>query len=438
MKNILKLINLIVISVLFLIESSCSKNEVPPLFEQSINERTDALKNKYLDILTAPENGWICNYTPNKNFGAYTVLMKFDKKQAVSIKSDYKTGQIDNSITYRLDKTLKIELVLESFSVFHDIFEINGNDNKGEFVFNILSATSDEVVLESKLDSGDDITVFTLRKAKATDSDLTAVYTSINNLVNDGTQSIFRNILLNNKAIASFDFSTTTRLTTISYIENAKEVTVNVPIAITATGFNFIKPLTILGTTLTSFTFDSVNKQFVNEADKLKIIYSNKPLILTDDYKQLLPGNTNNVYGYIDANLAKASSNSLLFNSLVKEVNASLPVGVKLSRVQLHFNDSGFNYIGYRFTGGKTTIYHNIDTAEDAVNKTIVFSDVSWESNTGAPLLPPAFLKNLDDQFMTASGLYVKKENFNIQFTNDIFTFTSASSPFRMTTYAFQ
>jgi hypothetical protein len=395
MKNILKLISIIVVSVvMFLGVLSCTKNEVKPVFSQTITERTDAFKNKYLDILTTPENGWVCNYSPNKDSGTYTVLMNFKKTGAVAIKSDYKTGTIDNTITYRLDKTLKIELVLESFSVFHDIFEINNNNNKGEFVFNILSATNDEVVLESKLDSGDDITLFTLRKAKTTDLDLTGIYTSFNNISGSDTKSIFRNILLNNKAIASFEFNTITRLTTISYVENGKLVSVNVPIAITPTGFNFIKPLAITGAKLTSFTFDSVNDQFVNDPDKLKIIYSNRPLILTDDYKGLLAGNSLTRYAYFDADLVDAPTNSSLFKSLFIKSNSKLPAATQLVQVRFFFNESGFNYIRYSFSGGKTVIYHNIDTAEDAVNKTIIFSDVSWESSTGAPLTEPAYLKD--------------------------------------------
>jgi hypothetical protein len=43
-----------------------------------------------------------------------------------------------------------------------------------------------------------------------------------------------------------------------------------------------------------------------------------------------------------------------------------------------------------------------------------------------------------NDAELPMKGLYVKKENFTLWPPNKIYTFTSASSNFRLTTYAFQ
>jgi hypothetical protein len=50
----------------------------------------------------------------------------------------------------------------------------------------------------------------------------------------------------------------------------------------------------------------------------------------------------------------------------------------------------------------------------------------------------PERLAKIDAKLMTHAGLNVKKENFRIAFSNTIYTFTSASSNFRLTTYAFK
>lgn len=178
MKNIFKLTSLVLLTTFL---SACTDTDVEPLFDQSVNERTEALKAQYLDVLTAPEFGWIGYYSPNKNSGVYTVLTNFDVDGSVLVHSDYDSGSQNKSITYRLDKTLKIELVFETHAVFHEIFEINNNRNAGEFVFNVLSATDDEVILESKLDYGDDITILKVIFDNALQYDVEEIYVTIFN-----------------------------------------------------------------------------------------------------------------------------------------------------------------------------------------------------------------------------------------------------------------
>ncbi|OEK08985.1 hypothetical protein A8C32_13895 [Flavivirga aquatica] len=284
MKKIFNLIGKINLLILLILAASCTDNEVEPLFDQSINERTEVLKEEYLDLLAAPDNGWIGYYSPNEDTGLFTVLMNFDENGDVSVKSGYRGGAENKNITYRLDKTLKIELVFESHTVFHSIFEINNNNNKGEFVFNILSATEDEIILESKLDFGDDVTVFTLRRALESEVDLETLYKSLDALTGGPTESVFRNILLNDKAIATFDFNPNTRFATITYIKNGSLQSEVVRLIVTNTGFNFPTPVDVNGTILTSFTYNELENEFQNETEKLRILYDDIPGLLLNPY----------------------------------------------------------------------------------------------------------------------------------------------------------
>lgn len=134
---------------------------------------------------------------------------------------------------------------------------------------------------------------------------------------------------------------------------------------------------------------------------------------------------------------ANAASNSISFNKLISEINAGLPSTQKVSRIDFTFNDANDeSYVAYRFTGGKTLIYQNITLAEDAVNKTMKITTTSWQSNTGATIAQPALLKSFAAELTNSAGLYVKKEKFTITYSNPMYTFTAASSNFRITTYA--
>ena len=97
-------------------------------------------------------------------------------------------------------------------------------------------------------------------------------------------------------------------------------------------------------------------------------------------------------------------------------------------------NSAFGNYIQYRFAGGKPSVYHNFTTSADDTNKRIILTHDSWDD--GSAYIPaPAYLKALDDEFFNTAGLYLKKEAFKITFSNNIYTLTSPTTNFRMTTY---
>ncbi len=418
-KNLRSIVSLSVY-LLLLIVTSCTNNEVEPLFDQTVNERTDALKKQYSDILTAPENGWVGYYSPNKDFGAYTMLLNFDADGNLSINSDYEAGAQNNSITYRLDKTLKIELVFESSSVFSEIFSLYDNNNGGEFVFNILSATSEEVVLESKLDFGDDVTIFKLRPALESDLDLEPIYQSVENIAGDGTLSVFRNILLNDEAIASFSFNSTTRLVTVSYLENGEIITVNSPIAIQANGFKFLNDITINGARLTSFTFDSDNNEYVNQTDNLKIIYDNIPGVPLKFYDFGATAN-NARYNYLEP-----GKNSVAFLNFYNDYTQFIydTYGFTIDRVYIRgLNDGGVPYLNIYTSLGNVWYDMNFDVADG-----IVKFELTGDTNSSAGLT--SVLQPLIDVFVGApSGYYLEDTGGLLSYTNGTFSMINVDDP---------
>jgi Domain of unknown function (DUF4302) len=448
----MKIIKYIVTLVVAIQFASCTKEKgAEPFFNLTPTERENFKKKELSDALLSSPFGWkLVYFTDNTQLGGFTHLFKFKDSKNVDMASDFDDESIKvKPSEYAIQLGNTVALVFTTKNSIHLLsdsgnaptVDLIGQGYKGDFQFLYYGQDRGELVFKTSKDN------LELRFVKATENDwkdLPKNRAMVENVVGAPTRPLFRFFEIKqgiNSLQFDFSYASQSRFAIGRSIVPGSNDGFGLGVAYTPTGISVSPALGIGDQNLSLFNYDATTGDFVATGTNgltASIKYSSKPLVLTNDYKMLLAGNTFKVYGYIDANLANATTNSALFNALVKEVNAGLPAGIKLSRVQLFFNDGDFSYIGYRFTGGKTTIYHNINTSEDAVNKTIIFSDVSWESNTGAPLTEPDYLKNLDDQFMTPSGLYVKKENFRIQFGNDIFTFTSASSPFRMTTYAFQ
>ena len=350
MKKINNIIKHVLVVMALVLVAGCADNNVDPLFDQSVNERTDALKSEYLKALTSPENGWIGYYSPNKDFGVYSIVMDFDENGAVKIDSDYNQGVDNNSITYRIDKSLKIELVLESFAVFHQIFSINNNNNGGEFVFNILSATENEIVLESKTDTGEDITILTLRKALPEDLDLNPLIAIEDALTGEPDDTGLRNILLNDEKIGTFTFDISTRTATITYLnETGTKIATDVRLIMMADGFKLEEPVTINGTVLGAFSpNDGVGYYEGSNTDLVITDFVPCPLNMADfegTYSVVEEGYCSGDDCYEVEITYNAGANLLILNNLYGYGQAGV---VQLNEVATASNPS-VNFIGINY-----------------------------------------------------------------------------------------
>lgn len=433
--------------------AACDKTDTEQKFEQSPTERLNNQEKELNDLLLSSEQGWKAVYfTDNTQLGGYTHIFKFTADGKVTMASDFDADTKPYTSEYDVVLGSTVSLLFNTNNRIHLLSDSNnfptpdlkGEGYKGDFQFLYYGQENGEIIFKTNRSFQE------LRFVKATAqdwADLPKNIAMIPNVVGASTRPLFRLLETNDGTkTTQFDFNFTgaTRYATANSIETGSNITSNMGIAYTPTGIIVSPPVKVGNQNLTDFTYDSATGAFTATGTNnvtATIKYSNKPLVLTDDYKILLEGKGNPPTGfaYIAANLATAPSNSLLCNTLLNQVNAQLSATQKLSRVQFTFNNPAFgSYIEYRFNGGKTTIYHNVTVTEDSVNKTLKLNHVSWENNLGAIIAEPALLKNIDKELLDNKGLYVKKELFKITFSNTIYTFTSASSNFRLTTYAFQ
>lgn len=283
MKNrIYRLLLVCFLAILFL--PSCSDRDVDYLFDGSVNERFEKLKTDYVKVFTSAENGWIGYYSPNAKVGGFVLLMKFDDKGNVEMASDYEHGNNDNKTTYRIDKTLKIQLVFESHGILQKIYETGRNGVNGEYVFFIKSVKDDEIILESATDFGYDgsgITELKLTKAKPEYWNLKPIYENSPKLANGYlTDKYFRAMYVEGsgakKAFSYVEGYDDTKINRYAIVkgENSEGqiVSEKVSIAVTYDGMKFIKPYTINGKEVSDFKYDETNNRFVSSDGGQKTI----------------------------------------------------------------------------------------------------------------------------------------------------------------------
>ncbi|NRT11253.1 DUF4302 domain-containing protein [Flavobacterium sp. 14A] len=435
--------NYILIAILAIQLVSCDNKEtIESPFGATPTERLTAKQKELNDLLESSEFGWKAVYfTDVTQLGGFTHVFKF-KDGKVDMASDFDDDTAVYSSEYSIELGSTTSLLFSTSNRIHLLSDSNnaptpalrGKGYKGDFQFLYYGQENGEIIFRTNRSFEE------LRFVKATAADWTNLAKAramIPNVIGASSRPLFRLLETNDGTkIDQFDFNFTpaSRYAVANSIVAGSSFSYNVGVAYTATGIT-VQPAVKVGTQeLTDFTYDATTGSFNATGTggvTATIRYSNKPLVITDDYLALLDGNPSTAFGYIAPFLTTAVTTSTLTQTLLAEVNANLPAGVTISRVQFNFNTIYGSYVEYRFSGGKSTEYHNVQVVEDPTNKTIILQDLGWDSGS-----TPAALAKIDAELMNPKGLYVKRENFTVNYSNAVYTFTSASSNFRLTTYA--
>lgn len=126
------------------------------VFDASADERAAEAIANLKSQLTAPAEGWLLRYKPENESGSYYVLLNFDEENNVRIRTDFGVNDgefYDQTITYRIDNSLGLELIFENYSFFSFLFEQQGATFLAEYEFNYVNETPDgALVFRSKTD----------------------------------------------------------------------------------------------------------------------------------------------------------------------------------------------------------------------------------------------------------------------------------------------
>jgi hypothetical protein len=143
------------LSFLFVMLLSCSDDNAL-LFEKPAEVRAAEAIEALRQELTA--GAWKVKYRPENTSGSYWVLLNFNNNGYVQIRSDLSANNgefFDQTITYRIDNSLGIELILESYCMFSFLFEQFSATFGAEYEFIYVNKTPDNsLVFTSKTDPG--------------------------------------------------------------------------------------------------------------------------------------------------------------------------------------------------------------------------------------------------------------------------------------------
>lgn len=438
----------LLIAILAMQLVSCDNKEtLDSPFNATPTERLNAQKKELNDLLESSEFGWKAVYfTDNTQLGGYTHLFKF-KEEKVDMSSDFDNDTAVYPSEYSIELGSTVSLVFTTKNKIHLLSDSNdsptddlkGKGYKGDFQFLYYGQDNGEIIFKTNRSFEE------LRFVKATAEDwsyITKNKDMIPNVIGSPTRPLYRYLETNDGTkITNYEFSFNqyTRFASTILAEVGSNETLNLGIGYTPTGIIVSPAIELANQKLSNFLYDDTDGSFTavgNNGITAKIRYSNIPLIVTDDYKNLLLGKPEKGFGYNAAFLAKIKTTSPLCFDILNEVNEAIGISKKINRIEFAFNSPYGTYISYTFRGGKSAIYQNVTVSEDPINKTIILKHKSWESG-GAIIPEPSYLKRVSEEFTNPKGLYVKKENFKVLYPNDVYSFASASSSFRITTYGY-
>lgn len=166
----------VLFGIFLLLFSSCKKED-ENLFDQTADERKATAIANLKAKLTAPASGWRVKYRPNPETGSFYVLLNFSEDNKVHMRTDLSTNDgefFDKTVPYRIDSSLGLELIFETYSFFSFLFDQGAADLEGEFEFNYVNETPEGALVFSSRTDRTGPTTMVMEPAGANDTSLLA------------------------------------------------------------------------------------------------------------------------------------------------------------------------------------------------------------------------------------------------------------------------
>ena len=246
--------------MLLLLVCSCTNGDVDSVFDKTPEERVEALKSEYSDILTSSPHGWKVYFSSVNTTGQWLVLMDFDKNGDVTMSCDpVNMGGVvyDESgvLTYRMDFSQAPELVFETYSQFTAWNEIviNGEYAGGETQFIIEKYEDDKFYLKSKSDLGignpaSAISYFVFEKATEADWEISTIPDVADAMaVNSAGAFVYGSEVLDQIVLLDLDLRMLTLYANIDEVRNPNSTPQLVPFYLTNSGITLVEPIEVEG-----------------------------------------------------------------------------------------------------------------------------------------------------------------------------------------------
>lgn len=197
-----------ILILLVLVVSSCT-NDLEKLTPPA--ERSEASVEQLKDDLTSPANGWVLNYEPTDESGVFYMVLDFNDDGTVRIQSDVPgddNAYFDQTIAYRIESRLSLELIFETYGVFHYLFEENASTFGAEFEFYYVGNEGGNLRFISKSDGQDDQSELSFVPATSSSTSVFSQELAENLLAYDTISSLFarttQQVAIDNEDISIF------------------------------------------------------------------------------------------------------------------------------------------------------------------------------------------------------------------------------------------
>lgn len=154
----MKKIYLILIALPFLLHSCLMEDN--DIFSESAAERMSAALKHHQEVLTGAANGWVMEYYPERkqSYGGYTLFMKFEAKDKVTIASERGGDKAESSMYQLIGDSGPVLTFNTHNSLFHYFSDPRNPDGigpedsgmGGDYEFLVLESTSTKVTLKGK------------------------------------------------------------------------------------------------------------------------------------------------------------------------------------------------------------------------------------------------------------------------------------------------
>jgi hypothetical protein len=399
--------------ILVLLISSCKDDDIS-VFDKSADERVADAIDDLKEKLTSASNGWLVKYSPaESDAGSFYILMTFNDDYTVNIKTDLGADDgkyFNQTITYRIDNSLGLELVLESYSFFSYLYELDQATFPAEYEF-IYSEETEEgnLVFTSKSDLTIPKTTLLFQRATAVSQELlgTTLATNLNTMsaeLQKFTSSL--SLTYDDKDITLYlSLDEARRLLSItsasktSNVNTTAQIGHSTPYLISGDSIILIDPLSrnILGLqiSISSIILTSTFATSLNECDSpIPITGLAGKTSQNDDVK--LQTSLNDAAGRtFTQSQFYVSPNYYIFSqgeSMEAQILADLPGALAM---QLYYNYGGFYAIGFVFQNADGQITFALKEFTPVLNNNnLIFQFADEISIFGPP--PDADVDNIN------------------------------------------
>lgn len=251
--------------------SSCLKDQ-KELFDFPSDERVGIYISNLENILIESSNGWLMEYFPNPESEGYSLLMKFNSDKSVMVAGLNQWSDYEYTTDLSMWDLIRDDNPVLTFNSYNKVFHIfsnpedpsgtsslNGIGLDGDYEFNIISYSVNEVILKGKKHNA----IITLSRLDS--SDWCTILTERNNMFNVLFSPVIQNLSLNydGKQIYSL-------INPVNKFFTVENVDLSVPFIVTESGIKLYSYIKIE---------DSEIRTFNLSEDKDELVCLENPLI---------------------------------------------------------------------------------------------------------------------------------------------------------------